>query len=514
MKKDIYRGFAAVLAGILLLIPSGSALAGTGSAEHVRLDYREEIEWPEAPEVSANSVCLIELNTGAVLYEKNADVKSYPASTTKIMTALLTLENAELSEEVTFSNNAIYDIEEGGHHWEFEEGEVLTVDECLQFLLCESVNEAGYALAEHIAGSLSAFSDMMNERAKELGATGTHFNNPHGLNDENHYTTARDMAMILWGCVQNEKFRQYASLRSVSLTGRKIRTEGFSTYYNHHLMMRHDSDYYDPDVVCGKTGYTSIAGNTLVTYASRGDMDVVCVIMQGLSDRFDDTRKLLDYAFDQFEIRETDTLKDIPDVPGADELIPEAKSAGNWILLPKGSDWDQAECRFAAAMPNPGDTAAGSGMGGLAGISAGNSSSSEEEEKGENAAAASDQEKGFLGERIWSYDGVELLREPVMIDLDAVSRRKASLQDEAGVREEETEEVTAEAFVPEETDEEGEGLASREFFGWQVAELAELLALAVVFFILLVLLILVIRARHRAKRAKRRDSRRKEGEPR
>ncbi|MBQ6359769.1 MAG: D-alanyl-D-alanine carboxypeptidase [Lachnospiraceae bacterium] len=292
-----------------------SAGAGAGLSFSGLNDVTAVPEWPDGPEVSAESVFMFEKRSGEVLFSKDPDAVSFPASTTKIMTALLTLENCKLDEEVTFSHDAIYDIEEGGHHYEFEEGEVLTVDECLQFLLVESVNEVGYALAEHIGGSLSGFADMMNARAKELGCENTHFVNPHGLNDPEHVTTARDMALIMSACVENEDFRRYASQTSVKLAGRVIRTEGFSKYTNHHLMLQPDSEFYDPDVVCGKTGFTSLAGNTLVTYAEKEGMEVVCVLMKGLSDRFNDTKLLLDYAFNDFNLVTGENVSEIfPDV--------------------------------------------------------------------------------------------------------------------------------------------------------------------------------------------------------
>ena len=338
MKRHILPRIAAfTLAVILAVFGAVPAQAGTGSGAMTVYDYTGMKGWPAAPEITAKSAYMIELNTGAVLYSNDCSTASFPASTTKIMTALLTLENCNLNDIVTFSHNSIYDIESGGNHWEFQEGEQLSVNECLQFLMVESVNEVAYALAEHIAGSVSAFADMMNKRAAELGAENTHFANPHGLNDKMHYTTAKDMAMILWGCVRNEKFQMYASLPSVSLKGRKIMTKGFSTYTNHDLMLLPSSDYYDPDVVCGKTGYTSIAGNTLVTYARRGNMDVVCVLMKGGSDRFSDCKKLLDYAFDNFEVRRTDEVSEaLYGRNGLPSGMKETAMTGDWLLLPSG----------------------------------------------------------------------------------------------------------------------------------------------------------------------------------
>ena len=468
MRRYHNIGLLWLLAVILLFVPCDRAMAGTGGADHTTYDYQDKMDWPEAPEISAASAYMIELNSGAVLYNKNGDAKSFPASTTKIMTALLALENCSLDEEVTFSHNAIYDIEEGGHHWEFEEGEVLTVDECLQFLLCESVNEVGYALAEHMAGSISDFAEMMNARAAELGATGTHFNNPHGLNDEDHYTTARDMALILWGCVQNEKFVHYCSLPSVSLAGHVIRTEGFSTYTNHHLMLREGSDYYDPDVVCGKTGYTSIAGNTLVTYASRGDMDVVCVLMQGLSDRFDDTRKLLDYAFDNFTVQSSTALTGSDGGNGYLRLRDKGETG---VCLPNSADWSKVSFSLKA-----------------------------------------DETSGLV--RVWNYGDVTLQKAPVelLIGPDKASEEEAVSGEEGDASGETAEETESAApaptkpFVEEKAAEAPEGFLYKEILGWSVLEIAAIFGFAVLFMTAFVLIIVLIRVRHQRKRERRRAS--------
>ena len=349
-----------LLCAVMTMVPAASVLAGTGNQARGVYDYTNLSGWPEAPETSGASIYMIELNSGAVLYDKNSEAKSYPASTTKIMTCLLALENLSLEEEITLSHDATNDLEEGGYHWDFREGDTLTVDECLRFFMVESVNEIGYALAERMGGSLEGFAEMMNARAKELGATNTHFTNPHGLNDENHTTTAKDMAMILWGCVQNEQFRYYASLKSVSgiaIRASREYSDREATVYpgfsNHHKMMDPDSEYYDPDVVCGKTGYTSIAGNTLVTYASRGDMDVVCIIMQGLSDRFDDCRLLLDYAFDNFSVTPTSELA--AELNAAVEepfTLEDSCEPGAAILLPAAYQKSVLTSEFSVSAPD------------------------------------------------------------------------------------------------------------------------------------------------------------------
>lgn len=421
------------------------------SADLTVYDYHDSEGWPEAPEVTAKSVYMIEVNSGAVLMDKEGTAQSFPASTTKIMTCLLTLENCSLDEEVTFSHDAIYDIEDGGHNYEFQEGEVLTVDECLQFLMVASVNEVAYALAEHVAGSVSAFADMMNERAKQLGAENTHFCNANGLNDENHYTTARDMALILWGCIQNEQFQHYASLQSVSsLKGRAIKTDGFSTYNNHHLMLLPGDENYDEDVVCGKTGFTSLAGNTLVTYARRDDMDVVCIIMQGGSDRFVDTKKMLDYAFDQFQLLSAAEAGAEPEkAPGENLSLLQDGREGKFLLVPKEADLSKVTSGFSL-----------------------------------QTAAAEDQ---VTGERNWFYEGLPMGKEQIIWEKQAPETESAS--------------------EPATSDAPAKKRPAASYAGWTLQELIAFCILGILLIVLIILLVFLIRSSLRQRKKRRRRAR-------
>ena len=167
---------------------------------------------------------------------------------------------------MTFSHDAVYNVDRGSSNAQIEEGDVLTVNDCLHALLLKSANEAANALAEHVAGSREAFAEMMNEKAKELGCTETHFQNPSGLQDENHYTTARDMALIGMAAFQNKEFLEIEKNLSHTLGNLKRRPEG-NTIYMEHKMMLSNTKFYDKSVVAGKTGYTQIAGNNLISLA-------------------------------------------------------------------------------------------------------------------------------------------------------------------------------------------------------------------------------------------------------
>ena len=341
MKKQ-FAATVKILAAVLLILAMFpiQALAAGGSASRREVSMRYLSNWPSGPDINSRSAILIELNSGEILFAKNEDEKRYPASITKVMTALLAIENCDMNAKVTFSHAAVTDLEEGGYNGYYKEGEVLTVEQCLYGLLLESVNECGYALAEHIAGSVPAFAEMMNARAAELGCVKTHFNNPHGLNDENHYTCAHDMAKIFWACLQNEKFYEIDSALSYKIDPTEKNPEGFNMTM-HHKMMQSGSDYYYEGVKAGKTGYTSIAKNTLLTYAERDGVELLCVVMKGDGGGmvYSDTKALLNYGFNNFSL--FDMTEDVTNfVTGLNlgNAMPVKLEGSSVFFLPKGTD--------------------------------------------------------------------------------------------------------------------------------------------------------------------------------
>ena len=174
-------------------------------------------QWPASPTISAGSAILIDADTGAILYEKDCHSRAYPASTTKIMTSLLAIENSSLDDVITFSKAAANSYKWDEANTGTREGEQFTMEQALYATLLKSANEVAYGIGEYIAGSIPAFSDMMNERARELGALNTHFNNPNGLSDTNHYTTAYDLAMIGRACFNNSTFMTISSSVNYSI---------------------------------------------------------------------------------------------------------------------------------------------------------------------------------------------------------------------------------------------------------------------------------------------------------
>lgn len=269
-----------------------------------KVDVKAADYWPDAPETLSPSVILMEESTGTSLYEKNMDEAHYPASITKIMTTLLALENGNLSDMVTFSDDAINNTEGSGIARDY--GEQMTLEQCLYGVMLESANECAYAVAEHVGGTVENFVDMMNAKAKELGCTNTHFANPHGLQDENHYTTAHDMALIAQAAYQNETFRIIIGTKMYTIPPTNKHAEE-TVLRNHHDMLctYHNANrkYLYPYCVGGKTGYTATANSTLVTYAEKDGMTLICVVMNTQSpNQFIDTVNLFDYAFDNFQV--------------------------------------------------------------------------------------------------------------------------------------------------------------------------------------------------------------------
>lgn len=249
----------------------------------------------EKPVVSSEGAVLLNANTGEVLFEKNGTTRFYPASITKLMTALLTVENCGLSNTVTFSKSATTNLESGAVTLSLVEGDKLTVEQCLYALLLKSANEVANGLAEHISGSVSAFADKMNARARELGCTDTHFVNPNGLNNEQHYTTPKDMALIARAAFQNPTIVKVASTLSYQIPATK-KAQARTISMGHKMLYPKDSRYYQ-GIVAGKTGYTSKAGNTLATCAERNGVRLIAVVMKGKQTHYTDTKALFDYGF-------------------------------------------------------------------------------------------------------------------------------------------------------------------------------------------------------------------------
>lgn len=264
------------------------------------VSYADSPSWPENVSIQAEGGIVMDADTGTILYGKNIHTTYYPASITKILTALIVVEQCDLNEMVTFSHNAVYNVEAGSTSAGLDEGDVISVRDCLYALLLKSANEAGNALAEHVAGSTEAFADMMNQRAASLGCQDSHFANPSGLNDPNHYVSAYDMALIGQAALNNETFMEIDSSLYYDLPVTKRNPEGARIYPGHKMLKKNLAEYYE-GCLGGKTGYTSLAGNTLVTFARRNGMTLISVVLNGHQTQYIDTKALLDFGFRNFQ---------------------------------------------------------------------------------------------------------------------------------------------------------------------------------------------------------------------
>lgn len=268
--------------------------------------------WPKCPSITAKEAVVMDLANGIILVSKNGNKKWYPASTTKIMTAMLAIEHAKsLDETVEFTKEAIDAADRGSSSIGMTPGEKLTLRDCLHGLMLASANEVANALAIHTAGSIDAFADMMNEKAAELGCTNTHFRNPSGLYEEDHYTTPADLAKIARAAIKIEAFKEIASTRKYVIPKTNLMKEERPLSNTHQLFnpMQCPEHAYEY-CYAGKTGYTGEAKFNLVSFAKKGTMDVVCVIMNaGSRDiQYTNTKKLTDYAFKRFRMLQADKI--------------------------------------------------------------------------------------------------------------------------------------------------------------------------------------------------------------
>ncbi len=266
-------------------------------------------------EIYSPSALLMDLNSGKILYEKNIYEKMYPASLTKVMTAIIILENCKLDDIATVSYNAVMSLSSGYVTANLQMGEELTIEQLLYVLMVGSSNDAAIVLAEHFSGSVEDFSIVMNEKAKELGCTSTNFVNPNGAHDENHYSTAYDLSLMAKYAMQNETFRKLVSTTSYKLpaTNKYEKEDRLFTTTNSLLIVNNNAradNYYYKYATGIKTGFTTPAKNCLIASANKGNLELLTVVLgasqtdEGLSQRYLDTINLFKYGYSNYTLRE------------------------------------------------------------------------------------------------------------------------------------------------------------------------------------------------------------------
>ena len=343
MKRHPAFRILSLILCVLFLLQGVSARAAERAPETVWPALSSAAELPEAPEIASDFAVLAEAKSGTVLYGKNAFDRAAPASITKVMTALLTAEHCDLNETVLFSYRACHELEKGSSTIARTEGETMSVSDCLFALLVASANEVAQALAEHVSGSIEAFVALMNDRARELGCVNTHFANPHGTPDPEHYTCCYDMVLIMKAAMERDIVREAMGTAKYQIAPTNKHNE--ITYLNskHPLVTNTYKMKYE-GAVAGKTGHTSEALSTLVTYAVRGDMDLICVVMHADSTQTtgEDSTALFNYGFENFFRADmlaqaaNDTALD-PVFLGSD-ILGLTSSGSCYVTLPKGAD--------------------------------------------------------------------------------------------------------------------------------------------------------------------------------
>lgn len=285
-----------IIVAVIGLVFSGM----TFSAEKV--SAAKAPSWPDGyVGTKAKSSCLIDYNTGAVLYESKSHKKRFPASITKTLTALLTIENCDMNETVTYSKNSLSCIRDGAANIGAKVGEKMSVKDALYGLMLHSGNECATALGEHMFGNEKVFAQKLNERAKLAGAKDSHFVNGNGLHNDNHYVTAYDMAMIMRAALKYPLFREILGTTQYTIQKNNKRKHRFFATMRHKMIWEGGPNYYK-GIIGGKTGFTDQAGNTLVTAAERDGLTLIAVVLKSDTTHvYTDTKKLFDYGFKNFK---------------------------------------------------------------------------------------------------------------------------------------------------------------------------------------------------------------------
>lgn len=347
------RILAAVLAAALAAAPSAAVRADEETdapmdqreierqtAYAIPPDTNSLAGWPQGPIVYGDSAIVMDMDSGAIVYGKQIDKRHYPASITKLLTALVALENSQLTDEVLFSDDSVSFLEYGDAHIGMTPGEIISMEDAYYGMLLASANEVSYAVAENVGrlmgGDYNTFIQKMNDRSAELGCTGSHWMNANGLHDENHYTTAHDMALITSAVYQYDEYREVVQTLSYTIPPTNLVNESRTFQQNHKMLWPKNDNYYE---YCtgGKTGYTDQARTTLVTTADNGNLRLAAVVLYDFgNDAYIDTRAMFDYVYNNFS-----------KVMLADQETPEEIDAysenDSYVLLPAGIEFGDLE---------------------------------------------------------------------------------------------------------------------------------------------------------------------------
>lgn len=294
--------------------------------------------WAKGPHIYSEAGIVMDIDSGAILYAKNIDNPHYPASITKILTALVALEHNELTDIVTITPEDYNFLKRGDNHIGLKNKEQITMEDALHGTLLASGNEVAHALGSNTEGGYDNFIRLMNEKAKELGCMNSNFTNSHGLHDDNHYTSARDMALIGAAAFKNADFRRITATKLYTIPETNVTNEK-RAFENHHKMLFDWRSQHYEYCVGGKTGYTDKALNTLVTFATKDDVNLVAVVLRthGSGNTYVDTRAMLDYAFENF----TKISVTVDTVEGKGFRSVDENA---YVMVPTGITFEQLQC--------------------------------------------------------------------------------------------------------------------------------------------------------------------------
>lgn len=313
---------------MVLMLVSPISVYADNIIGDVTSDYKPEITLKyerdeqkvlnNVPQIGCKAAYVAEPTTGKIIYEKNAHEKMYPASTTKILTALVVMEKCELTDTAVVSQNALDLVPEGYSNAQLKSGEELSISDLLYALLIPSANEAANVLAEHVSGSVEAFAELCNNRAKELGCETLHFVNPNGLHNEDHYCSAYDLYLIAKECKKHEIFNEIVKTTTFTVPETNIYPRKDRILKNtNSLILPNSASYYYPYCTGIKTGHTTPAGECLVASSSHKNIDLISVVLgggtnsKGLNERFYDTKQLFEFVYNNYSMKEISKKDDV-----------------------------------------------------------------------------------------------------------------------------------------------------------------------------------------------------------
>ncbi|MDO4519413.1 MAG: D-alanyl-D-alanine carboxypeptidase family protein [Eubacteriales bacterium] len=319
---------------VMIMMLSVSAFASVDLNAAFTIESNAISGWPQAGDVVEAVGAVMEAETGTLVYSKGADALRYPASITKLMTLLVAVENSSLTDQVTFTETMLRDIASDSSNIGMQVGEIMSMEACLNALMIQSANEVATQIAEYVGGTEQNFVNMMNEKAAELGCKNTHFNNANGLPDENHYTTARDMALIVRAGLKNPTFRQIVGSTDYTIPATNLNPQARAMHTHHPLLAKESTLYYE-GVIGGKTGNSAASGKTLVTIAERNGTTYIAVLMYGpdMNTISVDCANILNYAFGNFtKVEVPGGYAVVPSQMTVSDLRTEDTEKGNTII--------------------------------------------------------------------------------------------------------------------------------------------------------------------------------------